>query len=317
MSSTTNTSSPPIVSAAIVNVPTSPSRPTGAHPAAELFPLMNGTDFGMLVEDIEAHGLLEPILVCQGLVLDGRNRLRACELAGVEPRFVEWDGVGSPLAVVLSRNLHRRHLDESQRSIIAARAKGMFEDEAAERERAHQFGQTAAKTPQNTATANLQLPGRTANAQAAELLNVSERSVASASRVLERGDEHVIAAVESGNIAVSDARAIADRPKHEQRQALDIVRQGRVRTLRQAAEQEFGEQPPRAVASPQPEPAFSRKRLRTEGKRFTRDLEKLLHRLDAITAACGGPNDYTRHIQECLTTVLRALHGCMNQLLGA
>ena len=108
---------------------------------------MKGPEFGSLVEDIDEHGLREPILVYQGLVLDGRNRLRACEIAGVEPRFVEWDGVGSPLALVLSRNLHRRHLNEGQRAIIAARAKGMFEDEAADRERAHQFG----RDPQNPA----------------------------------------------------------------------------------------------------------------------------------------------------------------------
>lgn len=120
-------------------MPGEPARTLGVHPAAELFPLMKGTDFGLLVEDIDANGLREPVLLYQGLILDGRNRLRACEIAGVEPRFVESDGVGSPLALVLSRNLHRRHLNEGQRAIIAARAKGMFEEEAAERERAHQF----------------------------------------------------------------------------------------------------------------------------------------------------------------------------------
>ena len=112
------------------------------HPAAELFPLMKGPEFGLLVEDIDEHSLREPVVMHMGLVLDGRNRLRACEIAKVEPRFVEWEGVGSPLAFVLSRNLHRRHLNESQRAIIAARAKAIFEEEAAERKRASQFGPT-------------------------------------------------------------------------------------------------------------------------------------------------------------------------------
>ncbi|HVA51029.1 MAG TPA: hypothetical protein VNH11_32110 [Pirellulales bacterium] len=71
---------------------------------------------------------------------DGRNHLQACKLAGVEPRFVEWDGQGSPLAFVLSRNLHRRQLDESQRAVIGARAKERFQEEAAERQRLRQFG---------------------------------------------------------------------------------------------------------------------------------------------------------------------------------
>ena len=117
-----------------------PARALGVHPAAELFPLMKGPEFGLLVEDIGEHGLREPIVICQGVVLDGRNRLRACEIAGVEPRFVEWDGIGSPLGFVLARNLHRRHLNEGQRALIAAQAKAMFEEEAAARERAGQFG---------------------------------------------------------------------------------------------------------------------------------------------------------------------------------
>ena len=86
------------------------------HPAAMLFPMLHGTAIGELAADIKFHGLREPIVLdSQGRILDGRNRLRACHLVGVEPRFVEWDGQGSPVAFVLSRNLHRRHLNESQR----------------------------------------------------------------------------------------------------------------------------------------------------------------------------------------------------------
>ena len=133
MNPATNVSSAADVSIPIVIAQGEPARALGVHPAAELFPLMKGPEFGLLVEDIDAHGLREPIVMYQGLVLDGRNRLRASEIAKVEPRFVEWDGIGSPLTFVLSRNLHRRHLNEGQRAVIAARAKGMFEEEAAER----------------------------------------------------------------------------------------------------------------------------------------------------------------------------------------
>ncbi|HET6884428.1 MAG TPA: hypothetical protein VFI31_30020, partial [Pirellulales bacterium] len=231
-------------------------------------------------------------------------------------------------------------LNEGQRAIIAARAKVMFEEEAAERERAHQFKRRSdgsenesvidapspqpspvgrgsdAPSPQpspdgrgskSTATANLQEPGRTANAQAAELLNISERSVATASRVLQRGDEQVIAAVESGALAVSDARAIVDRPKDQQRQALAAVRQGRARTLRRAAEQAFGVATPpcgagvwpaleSAGGTPTPQ---SRRQLRREATRFVRQLDKLLLRLDALTAAFGA-NEHTDRMRQCL-----------------
>ncbi|HEX5442465.1 MAG TPA: hypothetical protein VFW87_01490, partial [Pirellulales bacterium] len=63
----------------------------GIHPAATLFPLMHGVPLGELAADIAENGLREPIVCTDGLVLDGRNRLRACEMAEVEPRFVEWD----------------------------------------------------------------------------------------------------------------------------------------------------------------------------------------------------------------------------------
>ena len=64
---------------------------------------VDGAEFGELVRDLQEHGLLQPIGLHEGQVLDGRNRLRACRPAGVEPRFEEWSGE-SPTAYVLSLN---------------------------------------------------------------------------------------------------------------------------------------------------------------------------------------------------------------------
>jgi ParB-like nuclease domain len=52
------------------------------HPLANIFPLIEGYELARLVDDIRTHGLREPVVLYQGRVLDGRNRLRACEAAG-------------------------------------------------------------------------------------------------------------------------------------------------------------------------------------------------------------------------------------------
>ena len=88
------------------------------HPAAALFPLMQGTEFAALVEDIRAHGLIHPVLLCDGLVLDGRNRLRACEKAGVEPRTIQAKIGSNPWDAAWSENAERRHLEAGQKTAI-------------------------------------------------------------------------------------------------------------------------------------------------------------------------------------------------------
>jgi hypothetical protein len=63
------------------------------HPLADHFPMMDRTspEFKGLVASIRANGLWEPITMHQGKVLDGRNRLLACEEARIEPRFEDFD----------------------------------------------------------------------------------------------------------------------------------------------------------------------------------------------------------------------------------
>ena len=163
------------------------------HPAAELFPLLRGKAFQELVADIKKNGLAEPILLdAEGRILDGRNRYRACLEAGVEPRFVDWRGEGSPAGLALSLNLHRRHLDESQRAMVGARLAMLLEAEALKR-----------KGRRSDLTADLRSGERGASCDKTSLLvNVSPRLVTYASKVVKEGCDELIAAVESGELAV-------------------------------------------------------------------------------------------------------------------
>jgi ParB-like chromosome segregation protein Spo0J len=91
------------------------------HAAAAVFPMMPDDELAELAADIKANGLLSPIVTdADGKVLiDGRNRLKACEIAGVEPKFSRLNGV-DPVAFILSSNIARRHMKKSQQAMAVA-----------------------------------------------------------------------------------------------------------------------------------------------------------------------------------------------------
>jgi hypothetical protein len=89
------------------------------HEYSNLFPMASESELSELKEDIRENGLIEPIILYQNKILDGRNRMIACMSEGVTPAFTEYKG-NDPLQFVLSKNINRRHLTESQRAAIAA-----------------------------------------------------------------------------------------------------------------------------------------------------------------------------------------------------
>lgn len=194
------------------------------HPYANLFPLIEGKAFDDLVADIKANGIRESIVMHEGKILDGRNRYRAGVAAGVigvDGKLLVLDGdaqpsrrwfqkvEGDPLAFVISANLHRRHLSETQRAMVASRlANGDHGGDRAPAEQAANLPDAPAK------------PATVTQAKAAELLNVSERSVRSAKAVVEHGAPELVAKADAGAIAVSVAAELAKLPVEEQREVL-------------------------------------------------------------------------------------------------
>jgi hypothetical protein len=81
-----------------------------------MFPLLEGAELEELVGDIQRRGLHFPITIYEGQVIDGRNRARACQKAGVEPRYVQFEGNAEDIPrFIISANIHRRHLTPEQR----------------------------------------------------------------------------------------------------------------------------------------------------------------------------------------------------------
>lgn len=92
------------------------------HPLAKLFPLMEGQAFDDLCEDIRKRGQLIPITVQGDLVLDGRNRQRACERLCKPVKQVQFESLGLKVSAeeyIWSMNVQRRHLTADQMAAIA------------------------------------------------------------------------------------------------------------------------------------------------------------------------------------------------------
>lgn len=153
------------------------------HEYAMLFPAMSEEELTALRDDIEHNGLVEPIVLLEGKVLDGRNRYTASMMLGIEPATVEYDG-DDPLAYVISKNMARRHLDTSQRAMVAAKI---------------------ANLPKGRPVKEKHATLHVSRSEAAKQMNVSERSVAKATKVLREGSEKMKKAVESGKKTVSSA----------------------------------------------------------------------------------------------------------------
>ena len=176
------------------------------HPAAEIFPMMSGSDFAALKEDIRQNGQREPIVCFDDKVLDGRNRYRACEELGIEPELCELESCPDPVAYVLSMNLHRRHLTEGQRAAVAAKVANI---------------KLGDNQHAKAGSANLQTQP-VSQSVAATMLSVSPRSVADAKKVLEKGCDTLVQKMEAGEIAPSLAAKFVDAVPNKREQAKDV-----------------------------------------------------------------------------------------------
>jgi N6-adenosine-specific RNA methylase IME4 len=86
------------------------------HPAADVFPMMTPDVFEEHKADIKANGQMQPITICEGMILDGRNRYKACMELEIAPMTVTY--IGNPWTYAWSANGSRRDLQEVQRAMI-------------------------------------------------------------------------------------------------------------------------------------------------------------------------------------------------------
>jgi hypothetical protein len=168
------------------------------HPFAELFPYHDGESYWDIRNSIKKHGQKVPCVLWQDdrgkvWLADGRRRLNACNDLEIEPKCEFFCGTEAELLQnVLALNLHRRHLGESERAMVAAKVSKLPDG-------VHKNGRS------------VNLPTMT-QPEAATALNVSVKSVRDARVVHEEGTEQERKAVEIGKASVSaTARQIRAR----------------------------------------------------------------------------------------------------------
>ena len=110
----------------------------GIHPAANIFPMMDQESFTALCESMQEYGLeQEVVLTHDGYLIDGRHRMMACYLTGVELVYVQLNEIYSTgyISYALRNNYHRRQINQSQKAIIALEVEKLYAIEAKERQR--------------------------------------------------------------------------------------------------------------------------------------------------------------------------------------
>jgi N6-adenosine-specific RNA methylase IME4 len=178
------------------------------HPLANLFPMLadeRRDSFRTSLAEQQNH----PIVLHMGMILDGRNRERELVELGKPVSYVVFTGSSrEAFNFVMAENLERRHLTESQRAMVAAKAATM---RLGDNQHSAPPAQICAPNLFEDATDDpaKEVAGVISQTEAGEMLNVSRRSVQSATTVLEKAAPELQEAVEQGRIAVSTAAEFA------------------------------------------------------------------------------------------------------------
>ena len=189
----------------------------GVHPHAELIPAPTPAQYNAIVDDIRQNGIIEPIKLYNGQVLDGRTRLRAAQdlgLAEVPVAFVDQNV--NTKSYSISANIWRRHLTQDQIALFLNEA---YVDDAgkllplAERKQvAEELNVKVVQNAENISNTNkIVIPASTAS---------------NARKVIEQGTPDLVEAVRAGDIGLKEAKKIASEEPELQDEVVAEVKQG-------------------------------------------------------------------------------------------
>lgn len=169
------------------------------HPLSDAFPRMSADEFQDLQYSIENIGVQNPIVLFEGMVIDGWNRYQASKALGMDCPAVELGDV-DPKDFVMAQNKSRRHITVAQ---LAMAANEVYKWSSSGRPLINSAGPAELKQPEISAKSG-----------------VSVRSLRQADEVKKTATPEVVDAVKRGEVGLEKAAAIAKLPKSEQAAAL-------------------------------------------------------------------------------------------------
>ena len=168
------------------------------HSVANIMPMMSNNEYEALKLDVKANGLREPIVIYQNKIIDGRNRYNACLDTGIKPIFKEYKGEEKDLIdFVISLNINRRHLTQSQLSCLAVENIEYYEIKTKENLSIKMKNIKTGKADKNIKTLNTMQT-------LSSLFGVSERYIADAKK-LQKLDIDLFNKVKTGEITLTKA----------------------------------------------------------------------------------------------------------------
>lgn len=186
-----------------------------------IFPDKPDPEYGALKKSIKRLGLLDPILMWRGMVVDGYHRLRACLELGVEPRFDVLPDDADPMEIVADRIGAQRHLNETARAAAAVRA----------------LGKPKPGRPKGSRKNRANLRGFRTRRWAAEKFRVSERTITTMLKIADPQSgaiPEVRRALATGLISANDGiKALQESPEM-QREAMTLISSGGARRFASA-----------------------------------------------------------------------------------
>lgn len=174
-------------------------------------------EYNGLEADIKEFGCNDPILLWDGVIIDGHNRYEICQKHGIDFRTLSlhFDSRADVLLYMIDHQLARRNLHELDKVALLEAKRPILEKQARERQKATQAkpGEQVGQVPLNLAEPKSK--GEVRDQLAAEA-GVSKMTYTNLRTVNQKGSDELKEAVREKKIGASKAAEIAKLPKEDQ-----------------------------------------------------------------------------------------------------